>query len=256
MPTTNSTPATIESLRTRIAAIERQNSAQSCSAVLPFGINAIDSHLPGGGLRLGAMHELHGAGPDIEVGAAPTSLAASVLARLSGPVLWIGRKGAVFGHGLVQAGLAPRRVVFVDAGRDVPGVMEDALRFPGLAGVVAELDGTLDGVVSRRLQLAAEGSSVLGVLIRRSRRFDDPALGQPSAAATRWRVGVLPSRPAPDIPNVPGLCRPLWQLELLRCRGGEGASWIVEGADAQGRLALAAVLAHRPVASARRHAAG
>ena len=253
MPTTNPTPATIESLRTRIAAIERQNSAQSCSAVLPFGINAIDSHLPGGGLRLGAMHELHGAGPDVEVGAAPTSLAASVLARLSGPVLWIGRKGAVFGHGLVQAGLAPRRVVFVDAGRDVPGVMEDALRFPGLAGVVAELDGRLDGVVSRRLQLAAEGSNVLGILIRRSRRFDDPALGQPSAAATRWRIGVLPS---PGMPGVPGLCRPLWRLELLRCRGGEGRSWIVEGADAQGCLDMAPILAHGSAAPARRHAAG
>ena len=257
MPTTDPTPTTIASLRTRIATIERQGSARSRSAVLPFGIDAIDRHLPGGGLCLGAVHELHAAGPDVEVGAAPALFAASVLARRPGPVVWIGRKGAVFGHGLLQAGLDPRRVVFADAGRGVLEVMEDALRFPRLAGVVAELDGRLDGIGSRRLQLAAEGSSVLGLLIRRSRRFDDPALAQPSAAATRWRVGTLPSPPAmADAPTVPGLCRPLWRLELLRCRGGEGANWIVEGADAQGRLALASVLAHRPVAPARRHAAG
>ena len=257
MPATNPTPTKIDSLRIQIAAIERQSSARPRSAVLPFGIDAIDRHLPGGGLRLGAMHELHAAGPDIEVGAAPALFAASVLARRPGPVVWIGRKGAVFGHGLLQAGLDPRRVVFADAGRDVLEVMEDALRFPRLAGVVAELDGKLDSIVSRRLQLAAEGSSVLSVLIRRSRRFDDPALAQPSAAATRWRVSTLPSLPAvPDAPAVPGLCRPLWRLELLRCRGGKGASWIVEGVDAQGRFALAAVLAHGSAAPARCHASG
>ena len=257
MSATDHTPPTIESLRLRIAAVERQGSARFRSVVLPFGIDAIDRHLPGGGLRLGAMHELHAAGPDVEVGAAPALFAAGVLARRPGPVVWIGRKGAVFGHGLLQAGLDPRRVVFADAGRGVLEVMEDTLRFPRLAGVVAELDGKLDGTGSRRLQLAAEASSMLGVLIRRSRRFDDPTLAQPSAAATRWRVGTLPSPPAvPDAPIVPGLCRPLWRLELLRCRGGKGASWIVEGADAQGRLALAAVLANRPVAPARRHAAG
>ena len=121
--------------------------------------------------------------------------------------------------------------MFVDA---VLLAMEEALRHPDIAGVVCELEGRLDLVTSRRLQLAAEGSQVLGFLIRRSRRFNDPVLAQPSAAVTRWRIGTVRSSAAlPHAPDVLGLHRPLWRLELLRCRGGEGASWIVEGGDAQ-----------------------
>ena len=75
-----------------------------------------------------------------------------------------------------------------------------------MSPVVCELDGKLDLVASRRPQLAAEGSQVLGLLIRRSQRFNDPALAQPSAAMTRWRVGTLPSPAAlSHAPDVPGL---------------------------------------------------
>ena len=249
--------ARIEALRAQIAVAERHGRTPPHAAALPFGVASIDGHLPAGGLLLGAVHELQAAGPDVETGAAPALFAAGVLARRPGPVLWISRNGGVFAHGLLQAGLDPRRIVFVDAGKSVLLVMEEALRQPQVAGVVCELEGRLDLTTSRRLQLAAEGSEVLGLLIRRSRRFDDPVLAQPSAAMTRWRIGTLPSPPAlAHAPDVPGLHRPLWQLDLLRCRRGESASWIVESADAQGRLALAAVLADRAVAPAQRRAAG
>ncbi len=248
---------TVETLRAQIAAAERTGRATPEPAVLPFGIAALDAQLPGGGLRLGAVHELQAAGPDTETGAAPALFAAGLLARRPGTVLWIGRAGEVFAPGLLQAGLDPRRVVFVDAGRATLLAMEEALRVPDVAGVVCEPEGRLDLVTSRRLQLAAEASDVLGLLVRRSRRLDDPALRQPSAAMTRWRVAALPSPPAlAHAPEVQGLHRPVWRLELLRCRGGEGGSWIVEGCDAQGRLALAAVLADRPAAPARWRAAG
>ncbi len=230
----------------------------SRAAALPFGVAPIDRHLPAGGLLLGTVHELQAAGPDIETAAAPALFAAGVLARRSGPVVWITRDGGgVFAQGLAQAGLDLHRLVFVDAGKSVLLAMEEALRHPRIAGVVYELEGKLDLTLSRRLQLAAEGSPVLGLLIRRSRRFDDPALTLPSAATTRWRIGAVPSPPAlSHAPDVPGLHRPLWRLDLLRCRGGESAAWIVESADAQGRLALAAVLADRAVAPPQRRAAG
>lgn len=241
--------ATIEGLRSQIAAIERQGHATARAAVLPFGIETIDQHLPAGGLLLGAMHELQAAGPDTEVGAAPAVFAAGILARHPDPVVWIGRGHGVFGPGLLRAGLDPRRIVFVDAGKTGLQAMEEALRHPDVGGVVCELQGRLELVASRRLQLAAEGCRGIGLLIRRSRRFDDPVLSQPSAATTRWRIATLPSAPAlAHAPDVPGLGRPRWQLELMRCRGGLPKSWIVESCDATGRLAVAAVLAGRPVA--------
>jgi protein ImuA len=254
---TDGQAAAIAGLRAQIATTERRGHVPSRAAVLPFGIDRIDGHLPAGGLLLGAVHELQASGPDIETGAAPALFAASTLARHPGPVLWISRSGDVFAHGLVQTGLDPRRIVFVDAGRSVLLAMEEALRHPDVSGVVCEFEGKLDLAVSRRLQLAAEGSQVLGFLLRRSRRFNDPALSLPTAAMTRWRIGAVSSPPPlAHAPDVPGLHRPLWRLDLLRCRGGEPASWTVESCDAQGRLAMAAVLADRAAAPIPQRAAG
>jgi hypothetical protein len=50
--------------------------------VLPFGVAALDCALPGGGLALGAVHEITGAGGDEEDGAAAAGFAAAILARL------------------------------------------------------------------------------------------------------------------------------------------------------------------------------
>ena len=106
-----------------------------------------------------------------------------------------------------------------------------------LWSVVAGLSMT----ASRRLQLAAEGSGVMGIAIRHWRRHPEAAaFGQPSAAVTRWRVSAVPSTPLP----VPGIGRPRWWLELIRCRGGESAVFEVEACDAMGRLALPADLVH------------
>lgn len=67
----------------------------------------------------------------------------------------------------------------MDAGEAALLAMEEALRHPEVAGMVCKAEGRLDLVGSRRLQLAVEGSQVLGLLIRRSRRFDDPCCPSP-----------------------------------------------------------------------------
>src|SRR6266702_6993806 len=51
--------------------------------VLPFGVALLDDALPGGGLALGAVHEITGAGGDEEDGAAAAGFAAGILARLN-----------------------------------------------------------------------------------------------------------------------------------------------------------------------------
>jgi hypothetical protein len=50
--------------------------------VLPFGFKAIDRHLPGGGLALGALHEVAGGGHGAIDGAAAALFAAGIAARL------------------------------------------------------------------------------------------------------------------------------------------------------------------------------
>lgn len=242
---------TIATLRAQVAALERGPGASLASSRLPFGLPALDARLPGQGLALGAVHEVFAGGPAVEHGAAPALFAASVLARRPGPVLWIAARGDLYPPALARAGLDPARLVLVHARHGALRAAEEGLRHPGLAGVVCEHEGRLGLTASRRLQLAAEATDVLGFVLRRAPR-DDPALRAPSAAATRWRITSLPSLPPlPHAPNVPGLGRPLWRLELLRCRGADAASLVVESPDAQGRLAVPAHMADRPLASAR-----
>jgi protein ImuA len=249
--------AVLQELRLRIARIERGTPAGEAAGgrqTLALRIAAIDRALPGGGLALGALHEVAGAGPEVEHGAAGALFVAGLLARLRGPVLWALAQPDLFAPALATVGLSPHRVVYVEAGPSVLLAMEEGLRQRGLAGVVGEV-GRLGLTPSRRLQLAAETSGAIAFALRRSRRFDDPALDAPSAAVTRWRIASLPSPPPlPDAPNTPGLARARWRLDLMRARGAEPGSWIVEACDAQGCLALAADLADRPAAPAGRHA--
>src|SRR5882724_5256978 len=68
----------LTALRERIRQVERP----ARHGVLPFDVMAIDRALPGGGLALGAVHEILGAGGDEEDGAAAAGFAAGILARL------------------------------------------------------------------------------------------------------------------------------------------------------------------------------
>ena len=229
--------------------MERRLSSRK-PATLRFGVPAIDQHIPGGGLATGALHEMASTGADAEHGAAAALLIAGLLARRRGPVLWALERRDLFAPALAAAGLHPDRVVFAEAGRAVLLVMEEALRQAGLAGVVGEV-GRLSLTASRRLQLAAEASGVPGFALRRTR--GEALVEEPNAALTRWRVAALPSPPPiAHAPGVPGLGRALWQLDLVRCRGGAPATWIVEACDAKGRLALATDIGNRQAAPDRR----
>jgi len=245
----------IPELRERIRRIERPVAA--VHGILPFGIAAIDRVLPGGGLALGALHEILGAGGDEEDGAVTAAFAAGILGRLAtqessagdGTVLWCLPHPDFYGPGLTAHGLDPARLVLVRAPRDAEILlaMEEGLRAPGIAAVVGEV-GTLPAVASRRLQLAAERSGITAFLLRRWRDGGQAARERnlPNAAVTRWRVAALPSQP---LPGEPGVGHPRWRVELLRCRGGEPACWEVEGADATGHVSLASALADRPAPS-------
>ncbi len=70
-------------LRRRVRRIEQP--AATAYGVLPFGIEAVDRELPGGGLARGALHEILGAGGDEEDGALAAVFAAYLLGRLVSP---------------------------------------------------------------------------------------------------------------------------------------------------------------------------
>src|SRR6266576_3685157 len=192
-------PGPLAALRERIRHIEQPAS----HGVSPFGVAAIDRALPGGGLALGAVHEILGIGGDGEDGAAACGFIAGLLARLRmGPVLWCLKRPDLYGPGLLAHGLDPARLVIVTAPRDedILWAIEEGLRAPGLVAVIGEI-GRLPLVAGRRLQLAAERSGITAFLLRRWRNSEEAARERerPSAAVTRWRIAALPAREVDDL---------------------------------------------------------
>jgi protein ImuA len=233
----------LAALRAEVRAIESAGAPREC---LPFGVESIDARLAGGGLACAALHE---AAPDragLSDDAAATLFLAAIAARRSldggATVLWALARRDLFAPGLALAGLAPARVLYAECGRDedVLAVMEEGLRHGGLAAVVGEVR-RVPMAATRRLQLAAEESGTMALMLKRWRRGDEDPLAAPSAAVTRWRIGSAPSGALP----VPGIGRPRWRIALARQRGGEPHHWIMEGPDAKGRLALPADAEHR-----------
>ncbi len=247
-------PGPLAALRERIRHIEQPAS----HGVSPFGVAAIDRALPGGGLALGAVHEILGIGGDEEDGAAACGFIAGLLARLRrGPVLWCLKRPDLYGPGLLAHALDPARLVIVTAPRDedILWAIEEGLRAPGLVAVIGEI-GRLPLVAGRRLQLAAERSGITAFLLRRWRNSEEAARERerPSAAVTRWRIAALPAREVDDLRLRQLIGQPRWRVELLRCRGGVPAQWVVESgdvevADATGHVRLSPELADRPAAA-------
>ena len=207
--------ATLAALRAQVRRLE------GCltGTIHPLGVSELDGWLPGGGLALGCIHEVGGAGAGDD--GAAVGFAAVVLGRLAtdgGRVLWLTRRDDLYPPGLAGLGLRPERLIPVPVrrDRDTLWAMEEALRHRRLAAVLGEVND-LDLVASRRLQLAAEGGGVTGLLLR-------PPASPPAAraAVTRWRLAATASI------GISGLGPPRWRVELLRCRGGRPGQWVLE----------------------------
>ncbi len=190
-----------------------------------------------GGLAFGSTHEIAGGGIDAVTGATAPLFAAGIAARTTGPVLWCMVRDDLFAPAIAQAGLCMGRVTFVHSDNE-DGVLDSAeeiLRFGGVAVMVAELV-RLPMVASRRLQLAAEKSGTMGLIIRRCRRQAEATdYGQPTASAIRWRISLMPSERLPAA----GVGRARWLLEVMRARAGECFDIEVGACDERGRMEVA-----------------
>lgn len=242
------TEARLDALREQVRQIENARRSDG-RGVLPFGIDAVDDRLAGGGLALAALHEAAPERPSLnDDGAALLFLAALAgrLSRVKGQrqALWALARRDLFAPGLAGAGLGPDRLIYAECRDDaeVLAVMEEGLRHGGLAAVVGEVSRAAMAA-ARRLQLAAEEGVTTALLLRRWRKSGEDPLAAPSSAVTRWRIGCAPSAPAA---HGAGLGRGRWRVALERQRGGPAHDWILEIPDAEARLALPARFADRP----------
>ena len=251
MRTATSIPETcLQTLREDVRAIEARGASNGRR--LPFGIDAVDSRLAGNGLSVTALHEVTGATTSFNDDAAATLFTVGIAARQAvgaGTVLWVLTRRDLFAPALARAGLSPGQVIYADCKCDdeALAVMEEGVRHCGLAAVVGEI-GRATLTATRRLQLAAETSGTIALMLRRWRRSGQDPIDSPSVATTRWRIGSIPSQPLP----VQGIARPRWKVELVRQRGGPPHEWILEGTDEAGCLALPAEPSHRSIAKDRR----
>ncbi|MCP3731530.1 protein ImuA [Sphingomonas sp. MG17] len=220
--------------------------------VLPFGIDALDARLAGGGLAAATLHEISAGSPTLGDDAAATLFVAGIAARFAerpgGMVVWAITRLDLYAPGLEQAGLSPDRLLYVEARDDVMALAlaEDALRDGSFAAVIAEVK-VADQTATRRLQLAACDGATPMLLLRRWRKTARDPLDQPSTAMTRWRIGCAPSVRLPH----PGVGRACWSVELTRQRGGNPFSLLLEACDDTGRLALPAAAPDRAFAAGR-----
>jgi len=248
--------AGMAALRDQVRRIEQGQRLGRTRPVAPLGLAALDDALPGGGLPLGALHEIEGERAEWDDGVT-LGFCLALLARLdravpnAGPVLWISRQGDLYPPALAGQGLDPARFLLVRAKSDaeVLWAMEEGLRCRRLAAVVGEVEG-LDRLAGRRLQLAAEASLGEGqgnngcvTAFALHRRFRPLRQGRAaSAALSRWRVTAAQSQ---DELGETFIGRPRWRLDLLRCRGAAPGSWQVEWDDAACGFSLAPALRDR-----------
>lgn len=198
------------------------------SQTLALGVDGLDRAL-GGGLALGALHEIAPAAP-FDCGAAAAfalALLACTLAADDRDVVWIapeaaeGEAGHLYSPGLELLGLPPARLIGLAAPQEraAAWAMEEALRCRALAAVVGEFarEPSLDLTMLRRLSLAAAEGGGLGLLLRHR------ACALPSPAVTRWTIAAAPGARDP----FGGLGRPAAVLHLVRNRRGPTGRWLV-----------------------------
>jgi len=223
---------------------------------LPFGLSAIDSYLPDGGLACGALHEIV---PEPRSIPATFGFIAAILARITfstpspregrlyaggnarGPLFLVlptygfREYGHLHGHGLRALGLDPARLILVETShrKETLWAIEEALHSGAPAAVACVID-KLDLKTSQRLHLTATDCGLPLFLLRPAQNLEA------SAAATRWRVGTAEA--ARDRFGL--ITRPRWHLRLERCRNGRPGEWVVEYDHVAHRFSLAATLAN------------
>lgn len=237
MPSSRARPALAE-LRRRIEMIERKE-APDARLLRLCGLGPLT-------VRQGALHEIRLC--DWRDAPAAHGLALAIAGKIAAatgkPSVWISTAHAInavgrsYGCGLSFFGVNPAAfiAVFSRNAQEALWAAEEATGAAGVGAVVIEIlkpHRRLDLTATRRLQLAAENSQALPILLRDG---DD---GEASAARVRWRIAAAPSATDPYDFRSSGNSR--WRVELEKCRDGGRGAWVLEWDDEKGELREEAV---------------
>ena len=209
-------------------------------SVVSTGIVELDKLLPDQGLVRGSLSEWI----DSENGGGATSLAMRLACQTQreGPLVVVDPEQTFYSPGIQAAGVCLDNVILVRPAsrRDALWAAEQSLRCPGIGAVVYQVDH-LKTAEFRRLQLAAEASSVIGILIR-------PPAAQTQAGWSDVRLLVTPA------PSAPKLFRRRMDVRCVYVKGGLTDRTVeLELCDETGAVCLAAGVSHPATA---RRAAG
>jgi len=192
-------------------------------AITNFGLGAIEEAFPNAIFPTGAIHEVMS--PEPEQAAAAGGFIGALLGELmkkdKGACIWISTNRKLFPAGLDEFKAQAHHIIFIDVAteKDVLWAMEEALKCEGLAAVIAEVKD-ISFAQSRRLQLATENSKVTGFLLRNGKQK-----ASANICVARWQISPLPSETEDGLP---GVGHPRWQIDLLKVRNGNPASWQIE----------------------------
>lgn len=209
--------------------------------ILSAGCAALDACLPEGGYRAGSVVEYLRCGPACGATTLAWAAAAEAQAVANGFVVVIDTLHTIYPPALASQGIRLSQVIWVrpESQADAIWAIDQSLRTPGIAAVVAELE-RIDDRSARRLQLAAESGSSLALLLRSA-----AARQQPSWAEVQWLVRTAVKRTSPlasvERPSqFAGPAQRRLELQLARVRGGQAGSRVVLEIDSlTGKLKVA-----------------
>ena len=185
-------------------------------------LGTINHSFPNSQFPLGVNHEF--ICNSKESLAASSGFIAGILSPLlqkGGAAIWISSSQIIFPPALVSFGIDPASIIFIRPRnpKEILWTIEEALKCEGLTAVVGDVS-FIDMTVSRRLQLAAEQSSVTGFLLR-----NKPTQLSATACVCRWQIHPLQSETENGLPGV-GCSR--LKVELLKVRNGKPGKWELE----------------------------
>jgi len=175
---------TLDILKEKIAALEM---GRANRRVLPLGLEEIDVALQGG-LDLGAIHEF--------TGPAAFLFIQMIIRRRKGTIFWLCEERAAIDYNaaaLLQYGGEPEHflAVYLQSGEDVLKAAYEVLASKAAGCVVIDLRKALNQTQARKLQLAVQETSTLGMVVNMAAGHEDqsfPPLAMVSSVVTRWHV--------------------------------------------------------------------